>query len=105
MSSTSPVRPAPLPAPSVTRPSPNTSWQVDSRLVGVLRTNLVAVGLRTAFSGTVPAHFLVANGTETGTPEEWTFKTFPFTAEGERLARARFTALVDGAAVAQQVAA
>lgn len=103
MSTRSTRRPAPLPAPSVSRPSPNHSWLVDTDLTGELRANLVAVGLCTSFSGTIPAHFLVANGTETGATAAWTFKSFPFTAEGEAQARAKFAALVESAATVQAV--
>lgn len=67
---------------------------------GELSTSLVVHAPCGNTTDTATAEFLVGSGRH-GAAATWSARSFPFTAEGERLARAKFAALVSAAAVVQ----
>lgn len=73
---------------------------IDRAAVGELVTAL-AVHTGYGADGSTSATFAVNYGAEGARFREWSSVEFPFTAEGERLARAKFAALVDAAATVQ----
>lgn len=91
------IRPASLPLPVLPA---NTSLRIATRLDGLLRTNLVAVGPSPNLVGR-PAYFLVASGLDTGPSRDWSRREFPYTVAGEDAARRAFTAFGDAAATVQ----
>lgn len=73
---------------------------IDRAAVGELVT---ALAVHTGYSadGTTSAVFAVNFGAEGARFRDWSSVEFPFTAEGEALARAKFAALVDAARTVQ----
>lgn len=75
---------------------------IDRAQVGDLTTAL-AVHTGYGADGATSAIFAVNYGPADGRPREWSTREFPFTAEGEAQARAKFAALVESAAAVQAV--
>ena len=75
---------------------------IDRAQVGDLTTAL-AVHTGYGADGSTSAVFAVNYGPADGRMREWSSVPFPFTAEGEAQARAKFAALVDAAATVQAV--
>lgn len=73
---------------------------LDHAPVGEISTALV-VHAGPGYATEAGAEFRVNSGRSGAAPREWSSHRFPFTAEGERLARAKFTALVSAAATVQ----
>lgn len=73
---------------------------IDRAAVGELVTAL-AVHTGYGADGSVTGTFNVNFGRQGAPWREWSSVEFPFTAEGEALARSKFSALVDAAATVQ----